>query len=155
LLNAAAAIFHVLPAGNMVGPGIDWSKQVMPASASPTAAAVPKPAAVLKPGMGSLLAELPFLGNRGTCECGCLGTAATLLVPCVAALLSHTSAALFVPAVGAASELLNMFFAPSKSSSKLRPLHMRRYSLLNLFMPPTLLPPITLHCRLCTAGGVI
>jgi hypothetical protein len=59
----------VLLAGNMVGPSIDWSKQVLPATAAlPAAAAVPKPGAVFKPGMGvaSLLDNFRFFGSRGT-----------------------------------------------------------------------------------------
>ncbi|WIA37933.1 hypothetical protein OEZ86_001310 [Tetradesmus obliquus] len=70
----AMYVCHYSPPGSMVGPGIDWSKQVLPAStASPAAAAVPKPAAaaaaaVLKPGSGiaSLMDSFQLFGSRGT-----------------------------------------------------------------------------------------
>jgi hypothetical protein len=158
----------------MVGPGIEWSKQVMPAVGALTSAAVPKPAAVLKPGKGidSLLAGLPFLSSRGAseltgachstasmhCSSNARWTAAALLRHILAALqlLSQTAAALFDQAKGAlhhcardAQHVCRSIECCSTTYIKLSGpnLHaMRCCSKLSQVVPLTLLPPSCIHC---------
>lgn len=58
-------------AGNMIGPSIDWSQEVLPASGQ-----LPAAAAVAKPGMGMAGQDEPdnkYLGGRGTGEQLCTG----------------------------------------------------------------------------------